>query len=179
MGLIGLAGIWGLAEATFFFLVPDVLLSAMAIKSLRRALWGTIAALVGALIGGVCFYYWGASAPAQAASFVESVPAISQLMMAGVAAELQAQGPIAVLLGPLSGIPYKTYAVQAAAANVSIVQFLLISIPARLLRFVLVALVSYFISRWCLRRLAYRWKLGCWAGVWFAFYSCYFLVMPW
>ena len=178
MGLIWLAGIWGLAEASFFFLVPDVLLSAMAVTSLRRALWGVAAALAGALIGGVCCYYWGVLDPIAACHFVESVPAISQQMMAKVSAELQNQGAGAVLFGPLSGTPYKTYAVQAAGTGLSVVAFLLISVPARLLRFVLVTLVSYGIGRWCLRRLPYPWKMACWAGTWLAFYLYYFSVMP-
>ena len=46
-----LAFAWGFLEATFFFIVPDVLLTLIACRMLRPALKASVAALTGALIG--------------------------------------------------------------------------------------------------------------------------------
>lgn len=177
MGLIWFAAIWGAAEASFFFLVPDILISALALSSLKRALCACLAALAGALIAGIGLYYWGVIDITSAWTFVEAVPAISPEMLERVEQELTDEGIWAILLGPLSGTPYKTYAIQAASAGITITAFLLISIPARLSRFVLVALISYGIKQWCLYRLSRRWQLGCWALFWLGFYLWYFSVM--
>jgi hypothetical protein len=55
----GLAFAWGLAEATVFFVVPDVWISRLALSSWRAALRGCALALVGALVGGVLLYLAG------------------------------------------------------------------------------------------------------------------------
>ena len=47
------AGLWGLAEATLFFIVPDVWLNLAGRRRLE-------AGLLGALIGGALIYFWGA-----------------------------------------------------------------------------------------------------------------------
>ncbi|MGQ0656531.1 MAG: hypothetical protein ACT4NU_00285 [Chromatiales bacterium] len=46
-------------------------------------------------------------------------------------AQIRAHGIAALVLGPLSGTPYKIYAVQADALGVNIWQFLAVSLPAR------------------------------------------------
>jgi hypothetical protein len=47
-----LALIWGFAEATVFFVVPDVLLTAIPVRDLRAASLACFLALLGALAGG-------------------------------------------------------------------------------------------------------------------------------
>ena len=47
-----LAAIWGAAEATLFFIVPDVFLSWLALSDRRQALIACLYALLGALVGG-------------------------------------------------------------------------------------------------------------------------------
>jgi membrane protein YqaA with SNARE-associated domain len=49
---------WGLAESTFFFFVPDVVLTFSALRNYRMALRAAVAALAGALIGGTLMYAW-------------------------------------------------------------------------------------------------------------------------
>lgn len=51
--LLATAFLWGLAEATIFFIVPDVILTAIAIFSLPRALRALTFSLLGATIGGL------------------------------------------------------------------------------------------------------------------------------
>ena len=54
---------WGFAEATLFFIVPDVPLTGVGCRSLRAGLKAMSAALVGALLGGMLMYNAGAAAP--------------------------------------------------------------------------------------------------------------------
>src|SRR3546814_12347528 len=49
--------LWGFAEATVFFVVPDVWISRRALSSWRAALRGCGFALAGALVGGVLLYF--------------------------------------------------------------------------------------------------------------------------
>src|SRR6185436_11985528 len=72
-----LAFLWGLGEATFFFIVPDVLLTLIACRALRPAMKTTVATLIGALAGGALMYTMGALEPATARGFLEHIPAIS------------------------------------------------------------------------------------------------------
>src|SRR3546814_21158393 len=51
--------LWGFAEATVFFVVPDVWISRRALSSWRAALRGSGFALAGALVGGVLLYLPG------------------------------------------------------------------------------------------------------------------------
>jgi membrane protein YqaA with SNARE-associated domain len=173
-----LAALWGFAEATLFFIVPDVLLSWLALRDRRTALVACGFALGGALAGGLLMYAWGAAGPAAAVQAVEQVPAIGADMLARVRGELAQQGAWATLFGPISGTPYKTYAIQAHGAGVSVWAFALVSVPARGLRFVLVALLAEFVARRAFPRLGLHARRMVLAAVWIAFYAFYFTVMP-
>lgn len=110
---VGLAAfVWGLAEATVFFIVPDVLLSFVALRSLRRAFTCCLLALAGALLGGVGMYWLGQQWPEAMTRLLDRIPAIAPPMLARVARELADSGALAIMLGPLSGTPYKAYAVD-------------------------------------------------------------------
>jgi membrane protein YqaA with SNARE-associated domain len=53
MGLMAAAALWGFAEATLFFIVPDVLLSIIAVRRGRRPAWIAMAwTIAGAIAGG-------------------------------------------------------------------------------------------------------------------------------
>ncbi len=171
------AALWGLAEATLFFIVPDVLLSWIALHSPRRALWACLWALLGALVGGALIWYAGLiNADPFRALFV-SIPAIDEPMLAQVREQLQSSGLVALFVGPLLGTPYKLYALEAAQLGYGLFIFLLVSIPARLLRFVIVTIVSAAASRALGRLVGIRTLQVLHVGVWVAFYSWYFHVM--
>lgn len=177
MGLIAAAAAWGFAEATLFFVVPDVLLSAIAIRDLRRAFLCCLVAALAAVIGGLIMYEWGAVDPAVAVDTVESLPGIGSHMIERVRAELASQGILAMILGPLSGTPYKVYAVQAAKAGVDEGLFILMSLPARLPRFLLVSLAAALASRFLQSRGFGRWTYPIWFVAWTGFYALYFALI--
>lgn len=169
------AFLWGLAEATLFFIVPDVLLSAVALNRLRAALIACAWATAGALIGGALLFTWGAHDPASAWAVLDRIPAIDTDMQASVREALDEHGLAALFLGPLTGTPYKLYAVAAGQTGLSLTAFLLVSIPARAVRFVLLCLLVHLIAR----QLPSNARLPVLAACWLAFYGAYFLYMGW
>jgi membrane protein YqaA with SNARE-associated domain len=107
------AFICGLAEATFFFIVPDVFLSFVAILDWPRTWKDSLAAIAGALLGGVLLFHWASSNSAEAHAALARVPLIRENMFAKVDDGFRNQGLLSVLLGSVSGLPYKLYAVEA------------------------------------------------------------------
>ena len=173
------AVIWGFAEATLFFLVPDVWLSYVTLqRNLRAALVACVWATAGAITGGVVMYGWGSTDPDGARALLELVPAVSAAMVERVATELERQGLVALFVGPFVGTPYKIYAVTAPQSGIGLWPFAVISVPARLARFVLVSLIVNWISRRWLANWSRRAKLGLVGSFWLAFYALFLLLMP-
>jgi membrane protein YqaA with SNARE-associated domain len=177
MGLRVAAFGWGLAEATLFFFVPDVLLSAVALRDRRRALHCCLWALAGALAGGAIMFGWATVAPGAALTAVDHVPAVTDRMLARVETDLVEVGSWAIFLGPLTGTPYKLYAVLAPTAGIGLPFFLLVTVPARLIRFVLVTLATSLVARYLPAAITYRTRLALLLTLWAAFYSVYFTVL--
>lgn len=171
--------VWGLAEATLFFIVPDVLLSALALARLRAALAACAWATLGALAGGAAMYFWGAAAGAEAWSLLDGVPAVDPAMQARVRDSLAREGLPALFLGPLTGTPFKLYAVAAGQQAADLAAFLAVSAPARAARFVLVCLLAYTVSRLLAPRYALPTRYGILAATWLLFYAGYFMHMGW
>jgi len=132
---------WGAAEGTVFFIVPDVWISWVALRSPRRSLATTVSALVGALAGGTLTHVWGARTSAVGSrELLVRVPAISSSMVEQVEAEVARDGGPAMMAGPLRGVPYKIYARTSGLQGRSVAGFLAWSVPARMIRFLLVAI---------------------------------------
>lgn len=135
----GTAAAWGFAEATAFFIVPDVWLSAVALRSPRRGLRCVVPATVGALAGAVLTRHWGARVPAAgSARALATLPGISPAMVARVERRFARHPRRALVTGPLSGTPYKIYARTAGLQDYPLSVFLVWSVPARTPRFLLV-----------------------------------------
>jgi membrane protein YqaA with SNARE-associated domain len=170
---------WGLAEATCFFVVPDVLLSLIAARRLRPALHASLAALAGALLGGAIMVAFGAWAPAATRTFLDHVPAIGPSMIATAQTALDRRGAWATMTGPLGGIPYKIYAVEWGARHGALGTFLLVSIPARYLRFLLSVLLARGIAAsvedWTRRPAV---VVALWVAFWIGLYAMYWSHVP-
>jgi len=124
-------------------------------------------------------YGWGARDLAAAERALELVPAISERAIAEVRAEIVSRGEWAVFLGPLSGTPYKIYAVEAAPAGLPLGRFLAISVPARLVRFVLVSLLVAALARGPLRAWPRSRQRLAHGVAWAAFYALYLALKDW
>jgi membrane protein YqaA with SNARE-associated domain len=173
-GGVALSFVWGFAEATLFFVVPDVLLSLVSIFTVKHVWRHIAAAIAGAVAGGALMFFWAQTNPDSAVAAVKRVPFVTNQMFAHVETGFGTNGMVAVYVGPMTGTPYKIYAVEAPKF-VSFISFLLATIPARGWRFILVSLFSaacagvlrkYWDKN--LRRLI-RWH----ALAWTAFYIFY------
>ncbi|HRE43340.1 MAG TPA: hypothetical protein PKY87_05150 [Terricaulis sp.] len=171
---------WGVAEASVFFIVPDVLLSYIGVKRGPRAagvasLW----AACGAALGGVGMYLWAQSDPDAARAFVLAVPAISLAMAEAAARAMAEQGWFpATLSGPLSRTPYKVYAILAPAADAPLWAFAAASVIARLPRFLLVGAGAALIARFLQPRLGAKAILAIFVTAWLLFYAAFFALTP-
>ena len=82
-------------------------------------------------------FCWGAYDIGSADQFLKRIPAIDGNLLNEVEGQVEASGARATFGGPIAGRPYKIYAVYAGGKEVNSPSFFLISIPAHLLRFIL------------------------------------------
>lgn len=167
---------WGFAEATLFFVVPDVWIGLLALFSWRAGLRAPSWAILGALLGGALLYGAGSQLdPDRSAHILDTVPAISPGMIERVEEEMSEGGPASMLLGPLQGTPYKIYARTAGVQHQSLGEVLLWTIPARGARFILIVMVSALYGV-LIRRITREigWLLGPYLVAWVTFYAAYF-----
>jgi membrane protein YqaA with SNARE-associated domain len=166
--------LWGFAEATLFFIVPDVLLTLIALFSFRRSARVLACILIGALAGGTIMFYLGISKPAQAKAAVLHVPFVSQAMFVKTHLSFQHDGIWALTKGPGNGIPYKVYGVQARQYS-ALWLFLLVSLLARLERFAVFWLIAGTMGILFRRNILRQPKItvAVHACIWIFGYVCY------
>ncbi len=170
-----IAWVWGFAEATLFFIVPDVGLSLIALRGGVVGWWACFWALLGALLGGAWMFRWGQKAPHEAERAVRRVPAIPARDIERVRRGLARWGIAAMLFGPALGIPYKIYAVYASRVT-DLGRFLLVSVPARGVRFALVVWATpWLMTRW-MPEATYTQRAWVVLALWGVLYLGYFLL---
>lgn len=175
MGMIALAMLWGFAEATLFFIVPDVLLSIIALRSgVRTAMKAAMAAGLGAVLGGAVMYQWARHDPEAARATLSLVPGISDAMISAVDQDFAARGWATMFAGAFLGIPYKLYAAAAGSSGAGFPSLLLLTIPARLPRFLLTCVIAAPAGRWISAGLSRRAAFIALALFWVVFYAAYF-----
>lgn len=174
------AFIWGLAEATFFFVIPGVFLSFVAILDWRRTSRHILAAIAGALLGGALLFHWASADSAAVRAAVAGVPFVRENMCAKVDDGFHNQGLLSVLFGSVSGLSYKLYAVEAPKFT-SQTEFLLATPPAGAVRFLLVWAGFGAVASWL--RTRRRWPVSrlmkIHAVLWIASYAFYWGRIVW
>jgi len=183
--LILLAFLWGVAEASLFFVVPDVPVSLIALaRGGRAGMRAAVAAAAGAMVGGTALALFASHAPQAAIALVDAVPAISPAMIArlqGMMAAADSAAGLAgvMILASLSGIPYKIAAASAPGLGVPVWELALLTPLVRLPRFVALAGAGALLHRltpampgW-MRPLRVRLLLA--ALGWSAFYVNYWM----
>ncbi|MES0882685.1 YqaA family protein [Roseibium sp. SCP14] len=174
-----LAALWGFAEATLFFIVPDVLLTSLALRSLRKALWACLIASVTAALGGSLVWLGAVWFPDQTHQLLLHVPGISDETFARVEQLLQGGFYTGMLQGAFSGVPYKTFAFTAGQSGVNPFVLFLLTPLARLPRFLLLALFVGGLSVFIGNRLPSAAKLAISLALWAVFYTFYFSAVGW
>jgi membrane protein YqaA with SNARE-associated domain len=172
-----IAMLWGFAEATVFFIVPDVWLTRTAVRhGLKPALVNCAFSLIGALAGGVLVWLLAKQGMGpDIARFFDALPGISPAMIEHARASLEQQGPPALAYGAMTGVPYKLYALHAASL-LSLPAFLLVSAVARLARFVVTSCGAWLVVVVLKKHLQPSALLWLHALAWLAFYAFYFNV---
>jgi membrane protein YqaA with SNARE-associated domain len=170
--LVGAA--WGFAEATLFFLVPDIGLTFLAILAPGQAWAGCASAIAGALVGGAVMYAWGGRANARVDEVLLRLPAIDRKEIAAVRESVGRSRLGALFLGPLRGTPYKLYAVESGRRGLPFVRFLVVSIPARGIRFVIATALALWLAAGPLSAWSPASQAALALGFWIVFYAAYF-----
>lgn len=173
-GSSAIAALWGFAEATLFFIVPDVLLSGLALRSLRKALAAAAITALSATIGGLLVWFSATKAPETTRTVLLMVPGISEDTFAAVRHLLGSGLYQGMVTGAFAGVPYKIFAAEAGFAGTAPWTFALLSPLARLPRFALMCLIAWGLSNWVGGRLPERPKLVLALGLWAVFYVFYF-----
>lgn len=169
--------IWGFSEAVCFFIIPDVILTFYALcnKKFKYVVYANAAAVSGAMIGGITVFVWSSISPEHAENFMLGIPAVHEYMIEHVHQTLENSIFTALITGPLFGVPYKLFA-SAAPEYTGMLIFLLFTIPARLLRFLLVSSIAYLLSHYIFKNLSFWLKTVIWLIVWIIVYIIYFSI---
>lgn len=143
--------VWGFAEGFFFFLIPDILISAGALLSPQKALRLVLLSITGACLAGLCLFSWASHSPEKSLQFVQAVPFVKPWMTERTLENWRENGIQALYQAPSQGIPYKLNAV-IATEYVSQAPFLLHTIPVRGIRFLIAwsiaATIGLAFRRW-------------------------------
>ncbi|HTT99049.1 MAG TPA: hypothetical protein VMF58_13430 [Rhizomicrobium sp.] len=177
MGLIWIAAAagWGVAEATLFFFVPDVLLTYIVMRfGLRAGLRLAVIAAAAASTTGIGMWFWASRDPETARHVMLMVPAIGPDLLARAHDEIASGWPLHLFTGAMTGVPYKLYAVEAGAAHINPLLFALVSFPARLTRFVLTAVAAGLGREFLVKLRRPEWRYWGWAAAWCCVYGFYF-----
>lgn len=177
--MLALIAIWALAEAVLFFIVADVPIMALGIRSgVKKALVGACLAAIMATVGGLVVFNLAAQNPEATRAMIEAVPAITPELVDESIASWRMDGSLAMVAGSFSGVPYKIYAyVAGASAETGWIAFIWMSILARLPRFALVALASGWAGPRLVARFGARPVWTAFALAWAAFYAIYWSAM--
>ena len=129
---------WGLIEATFFVIIPDLAIGYAALYGWRRGLQATAWAILGAVLGGILVFL----APGFWDGVLPRLPGISHALVAHAADRFRDGGWWAVVTAPSVGHPYKVYALLAAQEGRSFWMLLIVTPFARGWRFLAVAAIT-------------------------------------
>ena len=138
-----IALIWGFCEATWFFVIPDPLLSWAAARSNRGAVIATVATVLGAMLGAAVLYALLATGttPGALRALWRMFPGFYPKMAVIAHGHLTSAGPSGLLAGPMSGIPYRIYVVEAWSLGTPLGAVIAWTPLARLERMILAPLV--------------------------------------
>lgn len=171
---------WGFSEATLFFFLPDIAVGAVALVNFRKGLKAVVAAVAGAVLGGLVLWAVARIAGPGIHELLTRLPAIPDRFFADVRQSLLDDGGLAVVTGPGRGIPYKLYAADWGVLGWNPLSLALWTIPARALRIALTALLAGAagaVARRLFGAHNTKWFLLAYAVVWVVVYAAYFITV--
>lgn len=171
------AFLWGFAEASLFFIIPDVFLSFASINYPKTAIKACLITALGACLGGTLLYYWGYYDYQSATWLLSKIPGIYPSQIEQVKELTLASPYTSLLFAPLKGTPYKIYAASFGLIKINLITFILISFVARVSRFLIITTCSSVICC-CLKKIISTNKIKLMLiATWVLIYIVYFYQM--
>ena len=174
-GAIAVAAVWGAAEASFFFIVPDAWIGLVALLAPRRAPAAVAAAVAGAIAGALALFLAGARSGDTVDRAFLRLPGIRVRDVQEVRHAVSSRGYRAFLDAPLRALPVKLYVREAQRAGRPLAPVLAATALNRLARLVPVTAAFALIGRRQRRLVAQRRRavLAVYAAGWTLFYALY------
>ena len=172
--------LWGLAEASFFFLPPEMLITFIGLqRRFRAVLTGMGWTLAGALAGALLMFSWGSGTSLKViTAFMGALPDISRAMVQEVLQALQTGGGAAALSGIMQLLPSKLFSALAPHAGLGLADYLTWFTLSQLLWLGLAAALSLLLG-WLWRKLlpavSVFWP---WLVFWAAYLALWFWRLP-
>ncbi len=164
------AFLWGLAEATVFFLAAEILITWLALSNPLRALRAALFALAGGIIGAAILYYWGGRDPFSAMTLLSALPGLTPEILSAAEEALMNNGLWALPDGVLSPATGKAQAIYAQALGIGIVPFLAVYAAVRAFRLLLAGCITLCIGGALQCFLPRKVVILLWALAWAAIY---------
>jgi hypothetical protein len=149
--------VWAIAEALVWPIIPDVLLGLLVIARPHRVARTLTAAIVGSAVGAVLLYGLASSWPMLAERVLPHLPLAFEADIVSVRESIGQDGAFAFLRQPISGIPFKVWAIVGATSGLPPVPALPIVILARAIRMSLVSFVAAVLGAWFATRIRDYW----------------------
>jgi membrane protein YqaA with SNARE-associated domain len=147
---------WAFAEATLFFIVPDVWLGFVALYAPRRMPVTLVAITIGAALGAVGLYLATLVLGDGFSSVLAAVPGIDWADLEQARSELADQGATAFLNGILAALPVKVYIHASALLGVDLPDVVVFTMVNRIERLLLFGLAMACVG-WLGRPVVARW----------------------
>lgn len=138
--------VWALGEATVFPVLADFLLAALLLVGRRR--WVLAGACIaGMALGGIVSVLVARASPGFALDLLRDLPLVTESHIVRADRELADHGAAGFFLQPVSGIPFKAWAVLAGRQELSPWLVIPVFIVARSARMLLIAGVAAILGR--------------------------------
>ena len=134
------------AESIFFPIPIDPLLAACVISKPKKIFFITLLTTFASVLGGIIGWCIGLYIGVGLQNFVEFMPGLSVYKLASVNEAFREWGLILTFIGAFTPLPYKLIALSSGATGVPLLIFVIGSIIGRGIRFILVALLSYYLG---------------------------------
>lgn len=171
------AFIWSFAEAIWFFIIVDVLLTLAVMRfGFWRALLPALGALIGAMAGAIALYFWAELNPLTVQRLILSAPGVSTEMVARISYDLANEPDFmsvarTMIWGGFTGDPLKVFASTAYGAGLTpLTAFLLPAALARATRFAVILCLAGLIRAVLFKRLRRVGLIRLTLFIWVVFY---------
>ena len=134
------------AESIVFPIPVDPLLAACIIAQPKKIVFLTVFTILSSVLGGIIGWIIGLSVGVGINNLVDFLPGVSGSDLKQVSNGFANWGLMLTFIGAFTPLPYKLIAISAGATGVPLTIFLLGSIFGRGVRFLIIALLSYYLG---------------------------------